>query len=368
MSNDIAKAQATRLAEFLASKYGFKLRHAGALEAIAHIHGVKDWNHLAAQPVQADQPQVDARPWLTLLNLEVGRPFVRFDQGADALHHLLEDAGVQAVDLHWAPEGSQCNVWARTPYDRSLVGKLTEHEYDEVLFLLSKISRLRSVRDPSHPVHFDFDADVCGVTRRVTATLLPTAHPMPHLVMRIRASEQSKPKLSVPGLDALQNMLVSAPGLALVVGATGSGTTTTLETAAIRFEQCGLTVLRLGQEGCGLGSSVPLTFGNVHRALLPQGPDVLVVDSLDTSADVQLLAAALSAGKRVLAGVHSVSPHSSLRRVRDLGLTAYEIRKYMLGALHQQQPSRGSERTTLVTQLALFQPSDFDKLEAGLLA
>lgn len=48
MSTPIFKAQATRLALHLADKHGIKLKHASVLEAIAALHGARDWNTLSA--------------------------------------------------------------------------------------------------------------------------------------------------------------------------------------------------------------------------------------------------------------------------------------------------------------------------------
>lgn len=49
MSIDLYKAEASRLADHLAVKHGFKLKSGAALEAIAAVHGARDWNTLAAR-------------------------------------------------------------------------------------------------------------------------------------------------------------------------------------------------------------------------------------------------------------------------------------------------------------------------------
>jgi hypothetical protein len=48
MSTDVFKAQASRLAHHLSDKHGIKLKHGSVLEAIASVHGVRDWNTLRA--------------------------------------------------------------------------------------------------------------------------------------------------------------------------------------------------------------------------------------------------------------------------------------------------------------------------------
>lgn len=48
MDTAMFKAQAVRLAQHLAAKHGVTLKHAAALEAVAALHGARDWNTLAA--------------------------------------------------------------------------------------------------------------------------------------------------------------------------------------------------------------------------------------------------------------------------------------------------------------------------------
>lgn len=44
------KAQAARLADHLGTKHGIKLKHSAFLEAIAAIHGARNWQSLCAAP------------------------------------------------------------------------------------------------------------------------------------------------------------------------------------------------------------------------------------------------------------------------------------------------------------------------------
>ncbi len=49
MSIDLYKAEAKRLAEHLADVHGVKLKHSSVLEAVAALHGARDWNTLMAR-------------------------------------------------------------------------------------------------------------------------------------------------------------------------------------------------------------------------------------------------------------------------------------------------------------------------------
>lgn len=49
MTADLYKAEATRLAEYLAETHGIKLKHTSILAAVATLHGARDWNTLIAR-------------------------------------------------------------------------------------------------------------------------------------------------------------------------------------------------------------------------------------------------------------------------------------------------------------------------------
>lgn len=49
MSTDLYKAEAQRLANHLADVHGVKLHHSSALNAVAALHGARNWNSLIAQ-------------------------------------------------------------------------------------------------------------------------------------------------------------------------------------------------------------------------------------------------------------------------------------------------------------------------------
>lgn len=56
MTIEFFKAQASRLADHLADKHGIKLKRASVLEAIASVHGVRDWNTLRASAACLSAP------------------------------------------------------------------------------------------------------------------------------------------------------------------------------------------------------------------------------------------------------------------------------------------------------------------------
>jgi hypothetical protein len=58
MTAPLYKQQAARLAEHFSSVHKMRLKHASSLEAVAALHGMKDWNTLVANPV----PSIESAP------------------------------------------------------------------------------------------------------------------------------------------------------------------------------------------------------------------------------------------------------------------------------------------------------------------
>lgn len=62
MSKDYFKAQAAHLVKFLSDNHKIRLTHSRSLEAIAAIHGCRNWNTLLARKTRSDFPAEDFRP------------------------------------------------------------------------------------------------------------------------------------------------------------------------------------------------------------------------------------------------------------------------------------------------------------------
>jgi hypothetical protein len=65
MSHERLKAQAARLVNYLSEHHKFRLRQSSSLEAIAAIHGARNWNTLINQPALAEatsRPQPEVAP------------------------------------------------------------------------------------------------------------------------------------------------------------------------------------------------------------------------------------------------------------------------------------------------------------------
>lgn len=63
MSENTFKAQAQRLAAYLAGVHGIKIKNSSTLEAVAAMHGARDWNSLVGASKAKGQPSGYAPDW-----------------------------------------------------------------------------------------------------------------------------------------------------------------------------------------------------------------------------------------------------------------------------------------------------------------
>lgn len=90
MKIEALKKQAARLAAYMGAKHRVNLKHASALEALAAVHGARNWQTLAAGTEQADEPDLAAkvpgnRPMTLSWNFD-GTPHLQMPRAAWLRH------------------------------------------------------------------------------------------------------------------------------------------------------------------------------------------------------------------------------------------------------------------------------------------
>jgi hypothetical protein len=128
MTLDALKKQASRLAAYLGAKHRLNLKHASALEALAAVHGARNWQTLAAGADRDDEDvatapaggpltlcwHADGRPQVTLSRASWLRHAVAFgDTAGDWLHANLAEAahsGLAALLLTYSREALPAHV------------------------------------------------------------------------------------------------------------------------------------------------------------------------------------------------------------------------------------------------------------------
>lgn len=150
--------------------------------------------------------------------------------------------------------------------------------------------------------------------------------------------------LSLDNLAAFKRQLASPQGLVIVTGPTGSGKSTTLYAALnaikspeknvitienpIEFQISGVTQVQVESKG--------VTFATVLRSVLRQDPNVIMVGEVRDAETAQLAAVAALTGHLMLTTLHTNDAASSITRLFDLDVEAYQLTSSLSAVLAQR--------------------------------
>jgi type IV pilus assembly protein PilB len=167
---------------------------------------------------------------------------------------------------------------------------------------------------------------------------LPTLHGE-KLVLRILDPSSAMLGIEALGYDADQKeallAAVSRPyGMVLVTGPTGSGKTVSLYTCLNILNQPGVNIATAedpaeiniaGINQVNVNDKAGLTFAAALRAFLRQDPDVIMVGEIRDLETAEIAIKAAQTGHMVLSTVHTNDAPSTLTRLINMGIPAFNI-------------------------------------------
>jgi type IV pilus assembly protein PilB len=167
---------------------------------------------------------------------------------------------------------------------------------------------------------------------------LPTLHGE-KLVLRILDASSAMLGIEALGYDADQKeallAAVSRPyGMVLVTGPTGSGKTVSLYTCLNILNQPGVNIATAedpaeiniaGINQVNVNDKAGLTFAAALRAFLRQDPDVIMVGEIRDLETAEIAIKAAQTGHMVLSTVHTNDAPSTLTRLINMGIPAFNI-------------------------------------------
>ncbi len=177
------------------------------------------------------------------------------------------------------------------------------------------------------------------------------------MVLRILAGNPalSLDKLGFTDRDftAIQSVLDSPQGMALVTGPTGSGKTTTLYAMlqAINANQRNILTaedpVEYYLEGAGqvqVNERIGLSFADVLRAFLRQDPDVILVGEIRDSETVEIAVKAALTGHLMLSTLHTNDAIATISRLVNLGVPHHMIAASLSLVMAQRLARRNCEK------------------------
>jgi general secretion pathway protein E len=181
--------------------------------------------------------------------------------------------------------------------------------------------------------------DVDGARYDLRVATLPVSHGET-VVVRFLLDTFADVSLAQVGfsdteLAQIRACLAAPFGLALIVGPTGAGKSTTLAGALAERNRPGVKLISIedpveyqidGVTQIAVRPAIGLTFATALRSILRNDPDVIVVGELRDSETAEMATNAALTGHLVLATLHANDAASAIPRLLDLGVDASLIR------------------------------------------
>ncbi len=178
---------------------------------------------------------------------------------------------------------------------------------------------------------------------------IPTAGGNEDVVLRLLAAGKPIPLDKMGMSDQAYRSfvkIISQPyGIALVVGPTGSGKTTTLHAAMAHINKSETKIwtaedpVEITQEGLRQVQVIPkigFDFATAMRAFLRADPDVIMVGEMRDKETVSMGIEASLTGHLVLSTLHTNSAPETITRLLDMGMDPFNFADALLGVLAQR--------------------------------
>lgn len=179
--------------------------------------------------------------------------------------------------------------------------------------------------------------------------VVPTVGSNEDVVMRILAASEPIPldKIGMSERNVTQfKRLIQLPyGIALVVGPTGSGKTTTLHSALgyintperkIWTAEDPVEITQKGLRQVQMRPKIGLTFAAAMRAFLRADPDVVMVGEMRDEETAAIGVEASLTGHLVFSTLHTNSAPETIVRLLDMGMDPFNFADALLGILAQR--------------------------------
>lgn len=251
---------------------------------------------------------------------------------------VLRDAvSYHASDIHFEPYDECYRIRFRIDGLLSEVRKISK-EFGLRLSTRFKVMANLDIAERRLPQDGRFTWISADLVRDCRLSVCPTLFGE-KLVVRILNPTNAPLNLEYLGLNAREQSIfckyIHMPqGLVLVTGPTGSGKTLTLytvlnilnETAKnISTVEDPIEISLYGINQVEVNNKIGLDFAKVLRAFLRQDPDVIMIGEIRDLETAQIAIRAAYTGHLVLATLHTNSAISSLIRLLNMGIPAFDL-------------------------------------------
>ncbi|MBW1705153.1 MAG: GspE/PulE family protein [Deltaproteobacteria bacterium] len=260
-----------------------------------------------------------------------------FNRGASDIH-IEPRPGKQNAVIRIRVDGA-CQIYQTIPYTykRAMVSRL------KIMSDLD-ISERRLPQDGKIKLKKYVPLDI-----ELRVATIPTAGQNEDVVMRILAAGEPIPLdkmgMSERDYNELISIITKPYGIALVVGPTGSGKTTTLHAALHHINKPETKIwtaedpVEITQDGLRqvqVQPKIGFTFATAMRAFLRADPDVIMVGEMRDHETVSTGIEASLTGHLVFSTLHTNSAPETITRLLDMGMDPFNFADALLGILAQR--------------------------------
>jgi type II secretory ATPase GspE/PulE/Tfp pilus assembly ATPase PilB-like protein len=255
-----------------------------------------------------------------------------------------------ASDIHVEPEGPRnpCGIRLRIDGDCAKFMEIPGPHRNALVQRLKIMAKL-DISEKRKPQDGKIRFKYSRGTIELRVATIPTANQNEDVVMRILAASKPLPLdkmgFSERNLTAFKTLLQKPYGIALVVGPTGSGKTTTLHSALgfintedmkIWTAEDPVEITQRGLRQVQVQPKIDFTFAAAMRAFLRADPDVIMVGEMRDHETAAIGIEASLTGHLVFSTLHTNSAPETISRLLDMDIDPFNFADALLGIMAQR--------------------------------
>jgi type II secretory ATPase GspE/PulE/Tfp pilus assembly ATPase PilB-like protein len=263
---------------------------------------------------------------------------------------IIEAFSRGASDIHVEPDGprSPCTIRFRIDGDCQKFMEIPGPHRNALVQRLKIMAKL-DISEKRKPQDGKIRFKYSKGTIELRVATIPTANQNEDVVMRILAASKPLPLdkmgFSDRNLEAFKKILGKPYGIALVVGPTGSGKTTTLHSALgfintedmkIWTAEDPVEITQKGLRQVQVQPKIDFTFAAAMRSFLRADPDVIMVGEMRDHETAAIGIEASLTGHLVFSTLHTNSAPETITRLLDMNIDPFNFADALLGIMAQR--------------------------------
>jgi len=325
--------------QYIAKSYGERLEADGSTGESA------DWSKILDSLGEGERVELDDTPKDEPELDETDSGIVKL-----ANQLIIEAFARGASDIHVEPDGprSPCTIRLRIDGDCQKFMEIPGPHRNALVQRLKIMAKL-DISERRKPQDGKIRFKYSKGTIELRVATIPTANQNEDVVMRILAASKPLPLdkmgFSDHNLRRFKELLGKPYGIALVVGPTGSGKTTTLHSALgfintedmkIWTAEDPVEITQKGLRQVQVQPKIDFTFAAAMRSFLRADPDVIMVGEMRDHETAAIGIEASLTGHLVFSTLHTNSAPETITRLLDMNIDPFNFADALLGIMAQR--------------------------------